>query len=114
MQPREHIFLTAAPKSSDEQASTTGVPRDSRLMIRTGQLLTHIPQPVHFTWSTNGLPVVDHVKCTGCGMCVKSCPVRIISLLSLGTPVVLACSSLDFGAAVKKMCSRGCISCQIC
>ncbi len=66
------------------------------------------------TMSANGLPVIDHVKCTGCGICVKNCPTRIISLLPLGTPVILACSSLDFGAAVKKMCSRGCISCQIC
>jgi len=62
----------------------------------------------------NGLPVVDHLKCTGCGACVKACPVGIIELLPLGTRVLLACSNRDRGAAVKKICSVGCISCMLC
>ena len=64
--------------------------------------------------SENGLPVVDHAKCTGCGVCVRACPVNIIELLPLGTEVILACSNRDRGAAVKKVCSVGCISCLIC
>ena len=66
------------------------------------------------TMNDNGLPVVDHVKCTGCGVCVRVCPVRIIELLPQGTEVILACSNRDRGAAVKKICSVGCISCLIC
>ena len=66
------------------------------------------------TMSENGLPVIDHVKCTGCGACVKVCPVGIIELLPLGTEVILACSNRDRGAAVKKICSVGCISCTVC
>jgi formate hydrogenlyase subunit 6/NADH:ubiquinone oxidoreductase subunit I len=57
---------------------------------------------------------VDHVKCTGCGVCVRICPVHIIELLPLGTEVLLACSNRDRGAVVKKMCSLGCISCLVC
>ncbi|HUW56223.1 MAG TPA: RnfABCDGE type electron transport complex subunit B [Planctomycetota bacterium] len=66
------------------------------------------------TMSDNGLPVIDRVKCTGCGVCVRACPVGIIELLPLGTDVILACSNRDRGAAVKKICSVGCISCMIC
>ncbi|HUU43290.1 MAG TPA: Fe-S cluster domain-containing protein [Planctomycetota bacterium] len=66
------------------------------------------------TMNDNGLPVVDHVKCTGCGVCVRACPVHIIELLPLGTKVILGCSNRDRGAAVKKICSVGCISCMIC
>ncbi|KPJ52340.1 MAG: hypothetical protein AMS16_06465 [Planctomycetes bacterium DG_58] len=66
------------------------------------------------TMNENDLPVVDHVKCTGCGVCVRACPVGIIELLPLGTEVILACSNRDRGAAVKKICSVGCISCMIC
>jgi RnfABCDGE-type electron transport complex B subunit len=66
------------------------------------------------TISENRLPVIDRDKCTGCGACVKACPVRIIDLLSPGTEVILACSNRDRGAAVKKICSVGCISCTLC
>lgn len=66
------------------------------------------------TMSKNGLPVIDYARCTGCGVCVRACPVNIIELLPPGTRVFLACSNRDRGAAVKKICSVGCISCLIC
>ena len=28
----------------------------------------------------NGIPVVDNVKCTGCGTCVTKCPVKVMAL----------------------------------
>lgn len=66
------------------------------------------------TMTEDGLPVVDFARCTGCGLCVRACPRDIISVLPLGTTVYLGCSSPERGAAVKKICSVGCISCRIC
>ena len=62
----------------------------------------------------NGLPVIDPDKCTACGNCVTACPRKIISLRPLDFPVVVACSSRDVGAVVRKSCSVGCIGCKLC
>jgi Na+-translocating ferredoxin:NAD+ oxidoreductase RNF subunit RnfB len=39
--------------------------------------------PVH---TTNFLPVVDEQSCTGCGRCIRICPVEAISLVSANDP----------------------------
>jgi len=62
----------------------------------------------------DGLPVVDRLKCTGCGACVKECPKNLFELLPYSTNIYLACSSHDKGKAVKEVCSVGCIGCGIC
>ena len=64
-----------------------------------------------------GLPKVISSKCTACGICVKACPRKIISLegFDRGRGVVaIACSSPDKAAEVKKICPVGCIACKIC
>jgi electron transport complex protein RnfB len=61
-----------------------------------------------------GLPVVDPEKCTGCGNCVSVCPRKIISLRPYDVPVLVACSSHDAGAVVRKICPVGCIACKLC
>ncbi|MDD5593975.1 MAG: RnfABCDGE type electron transport complex subunit B [Candidatus Margulisbacteria bacterium] len=61
-----------------------------------------------------GLPVIDPQKCTACGKCVAACPREIISLRPFENPVVVACSSRDPGAYVRKICPVGCIACKIC
>ncbi len=62
----------------------------------------------------NGLPEVDEDKCTGCGICVKACPRNIIKLIPQKAYFIIKCVSPDFGAAVSKVCKKGCIGCSIC
>ena len=62
----------------------------------------------------NGLPVVDRMKCTGCGACVRECPKNLFTLEPDSTIIYLACSSHEKGKAVKDVCSVGCIGCGIC
>lgn len=62
----------------------------------------------------NGLAVVDDAKCTGCGNCVTACPRNVISLIPREAQIFLACSSHDKGVSVKKKCTVGCISCNLC
>jgi len=61
-----------------------------------------------------GLPIIGRDKCTACGKCVEACPRKIISLRLFAKPYVIACSSRDPGAYVRKICPVGCIACKIC
>jgi len=66
------------------------------------------------TMDDNGIPVVDTVKCTACGLCVAGCPKDIFSLRPAGKQVHIRCRSHDKGAVVRKVCSVGCIACGLC
>ncbi len=61
-----------------------------------------------------GLPVIDWEACTGCGKCVAECPRGIIALVPKKEQVTVACVSPDGPREVRKLCSRGCIKCQLC
>jgi RnfABCDGE-type electron transport complex B subunit len=60
------------------------------------------------------VPVIDYDKCTGCGLCIKTCPKKIIELVPQKYSVHILCKSLDKGAVVRKICKTGCIGCGIC
>jgi len=64
----------------------------------------------------NGLPKVDPEECTACGKCMAACPRTIISLEPFEKKEItfVACSSVDKGALVKKICPVGCIACRVC
>lgn len=62
----------------------------------------------------NGIAVIDEIKCTACGMCVKACPRDVIELKPCENEVVVKCVSKDKGATVRKYCEVGCIGCKIC
>ncbi|MFW6107081.1 MAG: RnfABCDGE type electron transport complex subunit B [bacterium] len=67
------------------------------------------------TMGDNGLPVISEDRCTACGVCVRACPVRIITILPTRHRVYMACSNpAAKGKAMKQMCSRGCIKCRLC
>lgn len=64
----------------------------------------------------DGLARVDYEKCIGCKACSKACPRKIITMVPFKSDrvLVVACSNLDFGPDVKKVCSTGCIGCKAC
>jgi len=62
----------------------------------------------------NGLARVESLLCTGCGICVSSCPKRVIELVPQDKAVRVACSSRHKGQDVKRVCQLGCIGCGLC
>jgi len=53
-------------------------------------------------------------NCTGCGLCVKACPNKLISIVNADTPVFTACKNIEKGAAARKKCTSACIACGKC
>lgn len=66
------------------------------------------------TMTDNRLPAIDPQKCTACGICVRTCPRGIIEILPTDCAVYIGCSTHGKGKAVKALCSKGCIACQLC
>ena len=64
--------------------------------------------------NANGLPVIDEEKCTACGICVKTCPRGVITLIPRSQEVYLGCINKDTGQEVRKACKVGCLACRLC
>lgn len=62
----------------------------------------------------NGLPYIDEVKCTSCGLCVSGCPRNVLVLINKEKRTVISCASKQKGPEVRKACKVGCIKCGIC
>lgn len=62
----------------------------------------------------NGVASINPDHCTGCSMCVKSCPKQLISFVPLKKQAVVRCNNCDKGAATNKVCKVGCIGCMKC
>lgn len=62
----------------------------------------------------DGLPVVDHDKCTACGKCVAACPKTLMFLAPASKTVHVRCNNKDKGPTVRKVCKVGCIACGAC
>jgi electron transport complex protein RnfB len=61
-----------------------------------------------------GVAVVIETICSGCNLCVETCPKKIIRLLPADNTVSVTCSNGDKGAAVRQICRHGCIGCGRC
>jgi len=62
----------------------------------------------------DGRAFIDGTKCKGCLKCASVCPKKIIVPIRGDKDIVIACSSHQRGAALRKICSIGCLGCGIC
>lgn len=64
----------------------------------------------------DGRPVVNYVKCTGCGACVKACPRDLIEQIPFKNEqmLVVACANKEPARNVKQVCKVGCMGCKAC
>lgn len=62
----------------------------------------------------NGIAEVDTDKCTGCGVCIKTCPNHVIELRPVTSKYAVGCNSKDKGKDTRAYCMAGCIGCGIC
>ncbi len=65
-------------------------------------------------YDSDGLVWVNKEICISCGNCVKICPTGVMQWLPYESDYLVACSSKDKGAQVRKYCKVGCIACKIC
>ena len=62
----------------------------------------------------DGVAQVDRSKCVGCMKCAEACPRKLIVKVPADATDLVACSSTEKGANVRKFCEVGCIGCMLC
>lgn len=78
-----------------------------------GSCIKVCPADAIYRDSTGNI-LIDKYKCISCEKCVTICPTGVIKMIPESADVVVACSSTDKGALVRKYCKVGCIGCRIC
>lgn len=63
---------------------------------------------------SDGLPVVDYYRCTGCGKCVEECPQNLYELVGITHEVNVRCKNTDKGKIARLACTTACIKCKLC
>lgn len=71
-------------------------------------------RPAEAICMENGIAHVDPRKCIGCGICAKTCPNGVLSLIPAEAKTVVTCSNKEKGAAASKKCKNACIGCMKC
>ena len=62
----------------------------------------------------DGVAHVITSRCIGCGLCTRTCPKHIISMVPQETETVVMCSNREKGASAAKACKNACIGCKKC
>jgi Na+-translocating ferredoxin:NAD+ oxidoreductase RNF subunit RnfB len=62
----------------------------------------------------SNLARIDAQKCTGCSLCVKTCPNAVIDTETQPVATAVLCKNTEKGAMLKDKCSKGCIACMKC
>ena len=62
----------------------------------------------------DGIVVIDDEKCTGCGMCISTCPKNILHMRPKAKTTTVTCFNTDRGADARKACAVACIGCMKC
>lgn len=62
----------------------------------------------------DGYAHVDPDLCQSCGLCINTCPKKLIRRVPVSAKVYVACSSQCRGKDVMNACRAGCISCGKC
>ncbi len=60
------------------------------------------------------MPRVNPEKCTGCGICVETCPKDLFEIVPESKTILVACSNTERGKFVRLVCDIGCIGCFKC
>jgi len=70
--------------------------------------------PFHAIRMVDNMPVINPEECTGCGVCVNTCPKQVLQLIPKTATCYVPCSTKDSGKAVTNVCKAGCIHCLAC
>lgn len=62
----------------------------------------------------NRVAHVDRERCTGCGVCVHSCPQTIITLMPADDFMWVKCSNHEKVVPAMKKCDSVCVGCKTC
>lgn len=62
----------------------------------------------------DGVAVVDEDICGGCGLCAKTCPKQVISVVTKKKSAVIPCNNKQKGGVARKNCKVACIGCSAC
>ncbi|MCB2153259.1 RnfABCDGE type electron transport complex subunit B [bacterium] len=66
------------------------------------------------TMSETGLPIVDPVKCTSCGDCVRACPKDLFEIVPMKQKLFVQCKSVLEGDGMLDFCKVACTACGRC